>query len=394
MRLTHDAQVMPSMGRATSMGGRRWTVGVAAILPGSIADAVAVAPPGHTSDRCRRSPSRPVARPWGPLHVAATERGVVAAEWRMTRRGVRGGARHAGSAPGRRRSRRWPGDPGGAPPRRARADRRRDLPVGRRPTVAARPRGPAGLGPARPARGRATPVGPDRELRRDRPADRARRGRRGRSVGPSAATRSRCSSRAIGSSPRTARIGGYGGDAWGSRGRARAQARAAAARGRHGGRPRRLDSAATDRRNGRRRSAVGGVDDRRGRPGPVHVRRLPPARLLAALARPARLDGRLVADRPRRRDLRLSRDRVRPRGRPDADGHGDPEPRRRPARRRLRRPPRSQEDHDRDLPDPGGARGAASRSWSGSTPSRSRACTSCSCSTPASSSSSIPPTTA
>ena len=74
------------------------------------------------------------------------------------------------------------------------------------------------------------------------------------------------------------------------------------------------------------------------------------------LARPADLDGRVVADRPGRRHLGLPRDRVGPGRRPDPDGDGDPEPRRRPVGRRLRRPARPQADHGHDLPHPVGHR--------------------------------------
>ena len=161
----------------------------------------------------------------------------------------------------------------------------------------------------------------------------------GRSAGPSAGTRSGSSSPATGSSPRTGR--------WAARRRRRlgvriaraappAEARAAAPRGRRHpaaasadhdrratGQPGRY-TPPSQRGRGRlcRRAPDGALDHVRGRAPmtdeaarggrtdrtrPVDVRGLPEARLPPPLDRPARLDDRLVADRPRRGHPRLPR---------------------------------------------------------------------------------------
>src|SRR5436190_18562367 len=76
IRLTHDAQVMPSMGRVISVVASR-SVGLL-ILPGSI-------PPRYlceTRAMLEQGAVRTsIPGPWGPFHLAATTRGIVAVEW-------------------------------------------------------------------------------------------------------------------------------------------------------------------------------------------------------------------------------------------------------------------------------------------------------------------------
>ena len=80
MRLTQDAQVMPSMGRESRRAGRSrssarsYSMGV--YHRGRAADQTT-----HTGGMPLEVVTATVAGPWGPVHVAATERGVVAVEW-------------------------------------------------------------------------------------------------------------------------------------------------------------------------------------------------------------------------------------------------------------------------------------------------------------------------
>ena len=266
--------------------------------------------------------------PWGPIHLAVERarrgRGRVA----DLCRGVRGGleadgstgpsVRGAGGPPTVRRGRSSTGPRG--PSRRS--SRRR--PAGRR---AGRPARPPGVGPARCSRPSArSRWGRTAELWRDRPADRpARRGAGGRRGGraqpdhapdpvPSGHRRGRDARRV-----RRRRLGR-------PRRTARDQTRLCCVReGVTVGRGRGLDSA-------------GATWDRAARPGgwmtaatrPPHpCSRSSAGATSAALAGPAHLDRGLVADRPGRRDLGLSRDRIRAGGRPDPDGDRRPEPHRR-----------------------------------------------------------------
>ena len=176
MRLTHEAQVMPSIGSVQL--GRSGRVSVV-ILPGSIArpasGATAVGTLRSMADGARHRHPR---RPWGPFHVAATERGVVAVGWLTTDDGLRG-RRLAARVPAVescrvRPTRAAPTTPAPAAPRPPPSPRsRRSSPAGRRRRdVAVRPRRSARLGPARARRGRGRAAGADGELRRDRPAGR------------------------------------------------------------------------------------------------------------------------------------------------------------------------------------------------------------------------------
>ena len=274
---------------------------------------------------------------------------------------------------GRARGAAWPaGRPGARVPF--------DLPTGRPGTGAS----------SRPSR---RPVGRDGELRRDRPAGRRRRGRRARSAAPSGATRSACSSRAIGSSPRTARSAATAATAGASREDApRDQARLLLREGVTVGRraPARLarqPPAGTTRTGGpmtaaatrppRRcsRSSAGATSRSSGWPSSISTAGSSLTDLAAGICVYRETESALAVG------LTLMVTAV-------------PSLVVGPARRRLRRPPRPQADHDRDLPHPGGHRRRSSPSSSGSRRSRSSGCTSCSCSTPGSSSSSIRPTTA
>ena len=308
--------------------------------------------------------------PWGPFHVAATERGVVAVELADDRRGLRGRRRPAHLRPrrdrhrgcGRRRGRRARRRPAtGAPRRRHR--RARGAP-GRPATDARRPVRPRATG--RPGTGtswrrsRTCPWGSTvsyGEIARRIGAPRAARAVGG-AVGRNPIGLLIPCHRVIAAD---GTIGGYGGDAWGSReDRLEIKRELLAREGVT------VDGRGPDRLSASRPPGTPAGDSMTAAAAPaaraVDVRRLPAARLLAPLAGPARLHRRLVADRPGRRHLRLAGDRIRPRRRPDPDGDGDPEPRRRAAGRRLRRPARPEEDHDRDLPDPGGHRRRSSRS--------------------------------
>ena len=77
MRLTHEAQVIPSIGRLSSkVVGRGVLILPRSIPPGLLCETRRVIDPLaiHTS-----TPG-----PWGPFFVAATERGVVAVDWLTT----------------------------------------------------------------------------------------------------------------------------------------------------------------------------------------------------------------------------------------------------------------------------------------------------------------------
>ena len=172
-----------------------------------------------TVDRGAVPRTRSCAGPWGPFHLAATERGVVAVEWLTTARTSRTAPAPAGSERDRVQA----------------ADAADDDP--RRPTSRRGHRRARGLLAGRPPRGRpchsTSPTGPawDRavlravadvpwgatasygEIARRIGSPRRRPGRR-RRVGRNPIG---LLIPATGSSPRTARIGGYGGDAWGSR---------------------------------------------------------------------------------------------------------------------------------------------------------------------------------
>ena len=214
-----SARPVTSAGSGSSaVSVARLTVAVSTpgVLPQEPLDAVDAGRAGHALDRegdlelrrgrSRRCPSyclgvyhrlpsretgrRPVGLtatmpgPWGPIHVAATRRGVVAVAWLTTAEAferVAPGRLHGrSSSPGRAR-----GDP-----RRAlstRAIRARSRPPGRhrrRERRAGRPARPAGLGPAGPRRRPRHPVGRDRvsygEIARRIGAPRRRAGRRRR----------------------------------------------------------------------------------------------------------------------------------------------------------------------------------------------------------------------
>ena len=241
--------------------------------------------------------------PWGPFHVAVTDRGVVAVAWLTTDEAFEADARPA-TAPrpvDRRRATPRPAIPDG--PRLAAAIAALEALLAGRPPAArrrGRPRRPAGLGPRGPRRGGGHPVGRDRELRRDRPADRrAAGGAGGRWRGrpepdrpahpvPPGHRRRRHDRRL-----RRRRLGQR-------EDRLEIKRDLLAARRGHGRRARPARLGATTARRGQ---PAGGSMTVAVAPAPVDVRRLPAARLLAPLARPARLDRRLVADRPGRRDL-------------------------------------------------------------------------------------------
>ena len=162
---------------------------------------------------------RTIAGPWGPLHLAATTRGIVAVESATTddafmsavaRRAARAGrARNGMSRPTIRGGSTWTA-PRRSSPISSRAGRRgapchrSTSRTGRTGTVASSARSGRSRGARPPATAR-SPVGS------------GRRGQPGRSAARSAATRSACWCRATGSSRRDGTIGGYGGDAWGSR---------------------------------------------------------------------------------------------------------------------------------------------------------------------------------
>ncbi len=314
---------MPSIGSSTSRVGDGLGSRSVDILLGSIA--------GGT---LRDAMDRPLlvvetlSGPYGPYHVATSAQGVVAAEWltSVDDFGERVGRRRQAEVVPRRRP---PAEPSGRPTARRRATRRRSASSrASRPTVArsGRPGRSTRLGPAGPARGPPARLRRDRELRRHRAAGRcaARGPRRRRRDGPQPGD----AHRPVPPGHRRRR------DAWAATaatGRSsastpRAQARAAPARGRHGRGALSLDSA---HRSFERATRSSGIDEHRGvgagaagghmtaatapTPGTVDVRGLPSARLLAPVARPADLDGRLVADRPRGRDLRLRQDPVGPR---------------------------------------------------------------------------------
>ena len=137
--------------------------------------------------------TRVIAAPWGPVHVAASERGIVAVEQADDRRRVRGDAPDAApsAGPGRGRRRRDRRRPAGRPPRPR--DGRRSTPCSPAagPTRTCRSTCPTG----RPGTRRSsTPSGPSRGARP--PATARSRGgsvrpaRPGPSVAPSAAIRS------------------------------------------------------------------------------------------------------------------------------------------------------------------------------------------------------------
>ena len=116
--------------------------------------------------------------PWGPIHVAATRRGIVAVGWGTTEGGVRGRG-GAASASARRggRERRPQATPGRRSSRQPSSPSKRCWRAARGRTGAVRPGRPAGLGPGRPPGGGRDPMGPHRELWRDRPPGRRAAGR-------------------------------------------------------------------------------------------------------------------------------------------------------------------------------------------------------------------------
>src|SRR4029078_5199015 len=81
MRLTQDAQVIPSIGRESSAGAA-WSL----ILPGGISPAL-LCETLEMSDPV--AIYRSIPGPWGPFFVAVTERGVVAVDWLKTEDGFR-----------------------------------------------------------------------------------------------------------------------------------------------------------------------------------------------------------------------------------------------------------------------------------------------------------------
>ena len=300
-----------------------------------------------------------IAGRWGPVYIAATDRGVVAIEWLTTEEAFEAAvARRLGGGVVRAGTVKWNGRAEqhldeGVKWRRVVPGRQTGQERSRRSTL---PTGRPGTGPCWMPWRRSRGAGPPATVRSR--AGSVRRGRRGRWAARSGATRSRSSipcHRVIASD---GTLGGWGGDRWGDlQASAPQQAGPAAARGRHRDPESGLDSAATVTR-----TRLPGEPMSTAAARPIDVRGLPQARFRPPLAGPAGLDRGLVADRPRRRHLGLSRDRFRPGGRPDPDGDRGPQPRRRPARGRLRRSARPQADPDRDLPGPGGDRRRSSRS--------------------------------
>ena len=159
----------------------------------------------------------PVPGPWGPFHLAATERGVVAVAWLTTEPAFDAELGEAPPRPDRERPRHPTGRPAADPPRRwpglARGPARgASDPALRR----LRPGRPAGLGPARPRGrgeipwGRTASYG---EIARQVGAPRAARAVGG-AVGRNPVSLLIPCHRVIAAD---GGIGGYGGDGWGSR---------------------------------------------------------------------------------------------------------------------------------------------------------------------------------
>ena len=345
MRLTHEAQVMPSigqldLGRGRGRRSRSYSQGVYQPRPGTPAAArgtLAAMP-------AARIAVLTLAGPLGPFVVAATERGVVAADWASSEEGLLDAPP---PAPGRGRDRdatdrrRTAGTPPGPSSRRC-------LPAS--PRIRRRSRSTS---QDRPRFDRLV-LGAVRTLAGARPPATARspgsvgvpRARHARSAAHSAAIPISLvipCHRVIASD---GTLGGYGGDGWiGPRPPARPKAGPAPAGRRHGRPPpatRIPLGPAVGPRPSPRVARSGGApltrrrwrsDERSERTCPVDVRGVPSPRLFRSLAGAADLDRGLITDRPGCRDLRLSRHGVRPRGRPHADGHGHPEPDHRPAGR-------------------------------------------------------------
>ncbi len=295
--------------------------------------------------------------PWGPFHLAATERGVVAVAWLTTEPAFDADlAKRLARRASRTRVTSRPGDPrrihldaglaalegllAGRPTRRAVAFDLADRPSWDRrvlEAVAAIPWGTtASYG----------------EIARQVGAPRAARAVGG-AVGRNPVSLLIPCHRviAVGRHDRRVRRRRLGKP----RGAAGDEARSAPARRGHARRRQPLDSARRQPGSPRR------FDDGRRCRRPIHVRGVPQARFLPPVACPAGLDGGLRADRPGGRHLCLAGDRIDPGGRPDPHGHGDPEPRRGAPRRRLCRSSRPATDHGLDLSHPG-RRGRAHRS--------------------------------
>ena len=239
MRLTHDAQVMPSIGSWISAVGGRGSVG-------------RHTPREYTSRAGSLAADVGTLGAMPPLEIAIADASPAARRRSRRRHGAR-----------RRRGRAGPTDRGRvlerALRRRRRARSMLDARRRRRPTVLAARRRPVleALLAGEPARRRRPsrstwPTGRDFDQARARrgprrsagarpratatsPAGSGRRARRGPSAARSAATRSRCSSRATGSSPPTARSAATAATAGSTAtDAARAQGGAAAARRHHG----------------------------------------------------------------------------------------------------------------------------------------------------------------
>ena len=198
MRFTHDAQVMPSMGSWISVAAASRPVG--RHTPGEYSSRHPRGPAGEMGTLDAVPPVEialvTLAGPWGPYVVAATERGVVAAEWATTEDGsCDGPASPTRAGRGRRPTARlptsWrrschrsrPSSPA------SRCDGRGDPDRSRRPPA---------LRPASCSARSARSAGARRRATGRSPGGSARRGRRAPSAARSGATRSRSSSRAIG----------------------------------------------------------------------------------------------------------------------------------------------------------------------------------------------------
>ena len=297
---------MPSTGRS-SCAARGASFKVVCILPGSIRPTVATDPRAYPRIVPAPIVTTSLAASWGPIRLAASPGGLVAVEQltsrdefdeRLTRR--------FGTPPTAL------DDPSANPPaaahlRRSAAAFERflagELGGPRRP--AHRPGGPDGLGPRRPG-----------AVRTIRAGSTASYGEVARMVGKPGAARA--VGGAVGRNPSGSSIpchrviagdgtlGGYGGGWWGGRaGRARAEdascSRARACTSAHIARNTELGRPAVDR-------LAGMFAIFRKRDFTPHV------------AGPARLDDRLVADRPRRGHPRLPAHRLGAERRPRADG--------------------------------------------------------------------------
>ena len=239
IRLTHDAQVMPSIGRRTSVVGRSPVRCRHTPREYTIA-ARRAAGQGDTATMAAAVVERTLAGPWGPFHLAATARGVVAVELARDRRRVRAALVRRLRVHGRVAAR-----PGGRDDRRSRR-RHLDAAIAALEALLDGPAGDAGPCPIdladRPALG---PARARRRARRSRgarpratarsPAGSARRGRP-RAVGGAVGRNPICllipCHRVIAADGthrrlRRRRLGH-------ARGPPRAQARAAPARRRHG----------------------------------------------------------------------------------------------------------------------------------------------------------------